>query len=314
MIRPQPARRDATAIACVICTVGRPDIIARAVGSVLTNTYDDFEAVVVDQSADTSTRDALEPLLHDPRLRYIHTNRKGLSRAYNIGIAATSAPIIAFTDDDCVADTGWLAAIELVFAQYPDVDMLYGQTLAPIDGDPGSVVPDLSFAEPRILGRGHTRPIIGMGANFALRRSLMAKVGPFDETLGGGAPLRSSQDFDFQYRAYRAGALIRLSPEVNVDHFGARTRGEEWTRTLNAYGIGDGAFYWKHVRCGDVTALRMLVQRMGKLLLREAINPVRRRSSHWPYITACWHGLRESMKFEVDRKSRLYISGEQTTQ
>jgi GT2 family glycosyltransferase len=306
--------KDATAIACVMCTVGRHDTIARAAGSVLANAYDNFEVIVVDQSADTLTRDALEPLMGDSRLRYIHTDRKGLSRAYNIGIAATTAPIIAFTDDDCVADAGWLAATALVFAQYPDVDMLYGQTLAPLDGDPASVVPGLSFAEPKILGHGHARPIIGMGANFALRRSLIERVGPFDETLGGGAPLRSSQDFDFQYRAYRAGALIRLSPEVKVDHYGARTRGEQWPRTLEAYGIGDGAFYWKHVRCGDLTALRLMTQRMSKLLLREMVNPLRRRSSHWPYLVACWRGLRESMKFEVDRKSRLYISGEQTTQ
>ena len=45
-----------------------------------------------------------------------------------------------------------------------------------------------------------TADIYGMGANFAARRGLMERVGGFDEILGGGGPLKSSQDFDLQYR------------------------------------------------------------------------------------------------------------------
>ena len=36
----------------------------------------------------------------------------------------------------------------------------------------------------------------------------------FDEVLGGGGPLRSSQDYDLAYRAYQAGGVILLRPEV----------------------------------------------------------------------------------------------------
>ena len=71
------------------------------------------------------------------------------------------------------------------------------------------------------------------------------------------APLRSSQDFDFALRVYRAGFAVLLDPAVKVDHYGARTKAQ-WPGTLVAYGIGDGAFYGKHVRCRDPLAAWLL--------------------------------------------------------
>lgn len=300
-------------ISSVMCTVGRPDSIARAVESVLANDYPDFELVVIDQSADDLTERACAPFVRDPRFRYVHSDKKGLSRSYNLGIASSNASIIAFTDDDCVARPDWLRSVAGVFADNPDVDMLYGQTLEP-EGHLQSrgVIPSLEFAEPKLIGPGTRFQVIGMGANFALRRSLVDRIGGFDEALGGGGPLRSSQDFDYQFRAYRAGATVRLSPEPKVDHYGLRTQGDQWSRTLEAYGVGDGAFYWKHVRCGDLLALRLLSQRIGKLALREAVNPLRRKASSWPYLRSCFSGIRQSMRFKVSRAHRMYILREGT--
>jgi GT2 family glycosyltransferase len=300
-------------VSCVICTVGRADSIGRAVASVLAQEYRQIELIVVDQTADDSTRDACAPFNRDPRFRYVHTDRTGLSHAYNLGIAASAAEIIAFTDDDCVAPPDWASSIVDVFDAHADVDMLYGQTLAPVGHvDGATIIPTLAFKRPRRIERATGIEIIGMGANFALRRSLIAEVGLFDEALGGGGPLRSSQDFDFQYRVYKAGRVVRLSPEVTVDHYGARQTGDQWDKTLKAYGIGDGAFYWKHVRCGDLTALRLLVQRMGKLLIREALNPIRRKPNNRVYLRSCLSGIRASMRFPVDRQQRMYVLGERT--
>ncbi len=294
-------------ISCVICTVDRPDTITRAVASVLDGDHRDLELVVVDQSASDETRRACDRFASEPRFRYVHSQRRGLSAAYNRGIAETHAPLVAFTDDDCVAHRDWLTSVACVFED-TRIDMLYGQTIRPPGAaeSPG-VIPELTFEAPSVIGKGHGLRIVGMGANFAIRRVLIARVGGFDEALGGGGPLRSSQDFDFQYRAYRSGALVRLSPEPRVDHYGLRAPGAQWRATLEAYGIGDGAFYWKHVRCGDLTALRLLLQRATKLLIREALMPVRRRNSHMPYLRACMTGIRRSLAFRVDKQARLYV-------
>jgi len=297
----RPAR-----ISCVICTVDRHEMIARSIAAVLGTDRPDIEVIVVDQSANDLTLRACEAFGGDPRFSYIHHDHRGLSVSYNRGIAEATSEIIAFTDDDCVAHRDWTEAIVQVFAQHPDVDMLYGQTLTPPGHDEETgIIPVLPIETPRIIGRGHGLAVIGMGANFAVRRRLIERIGGFDEALGGGGPFKSSQDFDFHYRAYRAGALIRLSPEPKVDHYGIRV-GAQWKRTLEAYGIGDGAFYWKHVRCGDATALRLLVQRMTKLAARELLNPIRHESSSLPYLMACTIGVRKSMHFKIDRVRRIY--------
>lgn len=296
------------AISCVMCTVDRADSIARAVESVLACDFADFEFLVIDQSSDNKTRDACAQFGADPRFRYSHSSQRGLSRAYNRGICETSAPIIAFTDDDCVAHRDWLSEINRVFKEESDVDMLYGQTLIP-PGEiaEGDVIPALAFDAPRRIDHQSGAEIIGMGANFALRRTLIDDIGPFDEALGGGGPLRSAQDYDLQFRAFRAGRVVRLSPEVNVDHYGARERGAQWNKTLEAYGFGDGAFYSKHIRCRDMTALRLATTHLGKLVARELLNPVRRKPSRWPYITSFVRGMRAASKYEINRTSRMYI-------
>lgn len=293
-------------VSAIICTRGRPDMIAGAVDSVLRNEHDSFELIVVDQSADKSTESALAELLQDSRLRYFHTHRVGLSYAYNLGIKLAVAPLLAFTDDDCIAPPQWLAAVERAFERHPDVEMLYGQTRAAqaLEGAPG-ILPSLLIQSEEKLGQGVGFRIYGMGADFALRRSLVERIGGFDEALGGGGALKSSQDFDYQFRAYRAGAVCLLTPDVWVDHYGIRA-GEAWASTMLSYGVGDGAFLLKHVRCGDMLALRILIARFGRRFLAEFANPLRGRPSQWPYVWGCLKGMRDSFRFKIDRKRRLY--------
>jgi GT2 family glycosyltransferase len=167
------------------------------------------------------------------------------------------------------------------------------------------IIPALAIAAPRRFSRRDGFQLYGMGANFAARRRMFARVGVFDEVLGGGGPLKSSQDFDLQYRAYVAGAVVLLSPEVKVDHYGVRTDAQ-WPATLRAYGIGDGAFYFKHVRCGDLLALRLMLARIGRVALGEAFNRLRRRSVDGTYLRSCLEGIRVSRSFAIDRRRRLY--------
>ncbi len=301
-------------ISAVICTRNRPDLIGSAVASVLANTYEDFELLVVDQSDDGRTRDEVERLMAGhPNLRYLHTSTPGLSRAYNIGVRETSGAIIAFTDDDCVAPPDWIEQIARAFAGEPEAELLYGQVLLPAalataTARGEGTVPTLPIERRRRLSRRDGFMIYGMGANFAARRRLFERIGGFDELLGGGGPLRSSQDFDLQYRAYVAGTVVLLCPEVRVDHYGFRSA-DQWPATLRAYGIGDGAFYWKHVRCGDLFALSLLLRRTGRLAIREALNGIRRKPSMAIYLRSVFDGIRQSLQFPVDRHRRLYLAG-----
>jgi glycosyltransferase involved in cell wall biosynthesis len=296
-------------VSAVICTRNRPDLIGTAVASVLANTYPRFDLLVVDQSDDPRTGEIVrEMAAAHPNLRYLHTPIPGLSRAYNIGVRETQGEILAFTDDDCVAPTDWIQSIASAFEAEPDADMLYGQVLWPASlKDCTDEIPTLTIDRPQRLSRRDGFRIYGMGANFGARRRLFDRIGGFDEILGGGGPLKSSQDFDLQYRAYVGGSTVLLRPEVRVDHYGVRTAAQ-WPATLKAYGFGDGAFYTKHVRCRDPYAIGMFVRHFGRVLVREALNGIRRKPSLSLYIGSAFDGMRASLRYGVDRQQRLYVA------
>jgi glycosyltransferase involved in cell wall biosynthesis len=294
------------AISSVMCTRNRPRSIGQAVASVLANDHPDFELVIVDQSTDNQTEQVLKAHALDQRLKYIHVEKAGLSAAYNLGISEASASTVAFTDDDCQAPVDWLRSVEAAFGRYPEVEMLYGQTLVgpELAHTPG-VVPSFVISEERVLGQGLGFQVAGMGSNFAIQKSLISRIGGFDEALGGGGPLKSSQDFDFLFRAWRSGALTLLSPDVRVNHYGLRA-GADWTATLKAYGVGDGAFYMKHVRCGDFYAMKLLAGIIFRGAAREIINPLRRKPSKLAYLLSCLKGIGLSLRYNIDRNKRLY--------
>jgi len=294
-------------VSAIICTRNRPDLIGTAVSSVLANTYPNFDLLVVDQSDDDRTGAVVRGLMaNHPNLRYVYSTTPGLSRAYNTGIRQSQGEGLAFTDDDCIAPPDWIESIVRAFEQEPRAELLYGQVLRPAElADCTDEIPTLAIPKPRRLSRRDGFHVVGMGANFAARRTLFERIGPFDEILGGGGPLKSSQDFDLQYRAYLGGVTVLLQPEVTVDHYGVRNQAQ-WPATQRAYGIGDGAFYFKHVRCGDGFVLWLLVKRLTHMSISYALHRVRHKPSHREYLVSCFEGIRLSRHYPVDRRRRLY--------
>lgn len=301
-----------TSISVVICTCGRPDSIERAITSVAEQRYPRFDLLVVDQSRTDDTRQIVQRLMRQhPEVGYIHLDEMGLSRAYNAGIRHTRGELLAFTDDDCVVPMGWLATIARSFAAEPDVQLVYGQVLLPDElsarENRDAITPMLPIPRRRRLNRREGFDVFGMGANFAARRSVFERVGGFDEVLGGGGLLKSSQDFDFAFRVFRGGGTILLEPDVVVYHYGFRAI-EEWPATLRAYGVGDGGFYFKHVRAGDWYAAWLLARALARHTARELARTlhIRRRAAQWDYVRGVFVGMRDSLKFGVDRRQRLY--------
>src|SRR4051812_30922926 len=77
---------DLMHVSVIIPTCNRPDLVGSSVAHVLANDYPRFDVTVVDQSEDDQTGQIIRGLMTDDgRLRYVHTDVDGLSRAYNIG-------------------------------------------------------------------------------------------------------------------------------------------------------------------------------------------------------------------------------------
>lgn len=302
-------------VSAIICTRNRADKIRTAVESVLANEYPTFDLTIVDQSTDGLTQPIIETIMEsDDRVSYVPMSTSGLSKAYNRGIAETTSEILAFTDDDCIAPTDWLTRVVDAFENDPEGDLLYGQVVAAYPEDDGvALTPYLMIDKAERFKKGEGFRVFGMGANYAARRRLFDSIGGFDEVLGGGGPLKSSQDYDLAYRTYASNGVILLQPEVVMRHDGRR-ESEDWPTLLDNYGFGDGAFYAKHVRCRDPYAMWLFARRFCSQGSRFLAKRALRRAANPQYVTGMVKGFRGSYEFKVDRTTKLYVDHREPTE
>lgn len=295
-------------LSVIICTRNRPQDIEVCLPTVLACPHPAAEVILVDQSTDERTRQVVHALQQTwPHLTYVPTNTVGKSRALDIGLAHARGALLAFTDDDCEVPDNWLLRITAEFGASPDVDVLFGPVLpSPAIADlPDVCVPAWSFSTARPL---HPGEVCGMGANMALRRSALALLSSyFDPLLGPGAPFPAGEEGDFVYRLRRAGARAVLRPHLRVWHRAYRLPAH-WQQVLQGYGAGDGAFHAKHARCGDLWAVRTIAGRLARLGMRAGVKALLRRvpNSDWSALRGYWQGLTQSLRYPVDKQSRVY--------
>jgi len=250
-------------VSVLICTRDRSEMLEACLRSVLENTLPAAEVIVVDQSRDEATRLAVCRYQGGKvPVRYLRGKGVGLSRAKNQGIADCTSDIIAFTDDDCQVDPGWIVAlIEPLIAG--TASAVVGRTVsgrAEQDGDETFSV----YAPGGAMVFGpRTHPWrVGGGGNFAVLREVLRTAGPFDERFGPGAPLRSAEDMDLVHRLLRAGRRIVHVPEAVVWHRSWRDRTGS-RRLSRSYGIGAGAYFTKYLLAGDLLSGWRFFQRVG---------------------------------------------------
>lgn len=131
-----------------------------------------FEVVIVDNGSDDDTWAQLRALVPGSRLRIaalrLPVNR-GPAAARNAAVAVSRAPLLAFTDDDCLPEAGWLDAL-LQAAE--DGDVIQGRT------EPDAEATGAWDRTIRIVGAS---PLFET-CNIAYRRAHFDAVGGFDET------------------------------------------------------------------------------------------------------------------------------------
>jgi len=110
---------EVPAVSVVIPLYNKGPHIARALNSVLAQTFQDFEVIVVD---DGSTDDGAEVArgFDDPRIRLIQQENQGVSAARNRGIEAARAELVAFLDADDEWLPGFLETIMRLRRKFPE--------------------------------------------------------------------------------------------------------------------------------------------------------------------------------------------------
>jgi glycosyltransferase involved in cell wall biosynthesis len=249
---------DATNVSVVVCTYNRSQRLETALAhieSAAARARVAAEIVVVDNNSRDDTKLVVSRAARASTVpvRYVFERAQGLSFARNRGLREATGSIVAFTDDDCVVDSGWIGALCDEFAADPGVAIVGGRVdLYSPEDQPVSIRP---IAE-RVRYTDATQVYgLVMGCNLAVRRGVAERIGGFDPAFGGSKGV-VADDIDFVYRAFEQRLGIVFTPAARVLHnHGRRTDGE--LRALaRSYVRGKGAFFCKHVLRADRTILR----------------------------------------------------------
>ena len=112
-----------TTVSVVIPTYSRANLLPRALESVLNQTYDDFEVIIVDDCSPDNTPKIVKSY-SDSRIKYIrHDRNRGANAARNTGIRSSSGEYLALLDDD----DKWLEnKLELQISRFEELEDSFG--------------------------------------------------------------------------------------------------------------------------------------------------------------------------------------------
>jgi GT2 family glycosyltransferase len=200
-------------VSVVVPTHDRPERLAAVLAGLRAQTLapETFEVIVVDDGSVTPGTQAVlseEESRGALRLRSVrHASPRGTAGGRNSGWRAARAPIVAFTDDDCVPEPSWLS-----------------EALAVSRRHPGAIVQGRTEPNPSELGRrgvfSRTISVEALGpqyeaCNIFYPRELLERVGGFDEAFG---VFSAGEDTDLAWRALAAGARTAFAPGALVFH------------------------------------------------------------------------------------------------
>ena len=164
----------------VIPTYNRAELITQAVQSVLSQTFSDFELIIIDDGSTDHTAEVVGQI-EDPRLRYFQQSNKGRTAARNAGAARARGRYLTFLDSDDEATSDWLAVFVEAFQAGGIGIVCCGAT----------VYRERSFEQekmtrirlPKSLGPALGKRGLFLTGTFAMRRELFEAVGGYVEEL-----------------------------------------------------------------------------------------------------------------------------------
>lgn len=247
-------------ISVIIATRNRPEKLAHCLQALKANSISNFKLIIIDQG-DTYETNVQKQLNLFRHWSYIQVQYRGKSRGLNHGLNINIAPIIAFTDDDCIPDGKWLANILATFSKYPQISGVFGRTL-PYESSRHNKDLVCPSAFDKTQSRLINKPCrhwkyIGLGNNMAFRRDVFKKLGGFKEWLGPGSIGSGAEDAEIALRTLIAGKKLFFNPEILIYHDRWLTQ-REYQKQILSYACGESACYGHFALMGHAFAKKVV--------------------------------------------------------
>lgn len=171
----------------------------------------DYEVIVVDDGS----KEDLVPIVRGRRVRLFRQKNMGPASARNLGIQKALGRVIAFTDDDCVADKNWL---RLLLKKHEGQADAVGGLVLPSSED--TLAEKFESLRKKMLygSKSKTFSKNNLGylptCNLSVKRAVFDRLGLFDTTF----KFPSGEDTDFCYRICKNGGVIQYFPPAVVIH------------------------------------------------------------------------------------------------
>lgn len=162
----------------IIPSYNRVETLARALRSVVRQSMDDWELIIVDDGSIDNTKDIIREFLTDERIKYYYQEHRGVSSARNFGLIKAEGDYIIFLDSDDEFSEGLLERLTLI--KYKEYDLVFWYTKKILGKK-------TQIWKPRKLEKIYNNIIASfLSGSVCYKRSILQKVGGFDEDLNFG--------------------------------------------------------------------------------------------------------------------------------
>lgn len=156
----------------VVCTYNRAHILSRALDSLLSQTFHDWECIIIDDASDDHTRESISSFLRKRVFRYIRQSHCGCAMSKNAGMEAAGGSFITFLDSDDEYAPEHLAIRYRILSEKKDIDLLHsdvkviGNRFVPDKNNPAGLI-DITDCT--------------VGGTFVIRRSTLRESDRFQD-------------------------------------------------------------------------------------------------------------------------------------
>lgn len=280
-------------VSIIIPTYNRADLLPRAIGSVINQTYKNWELIIVDDGSTDNSKEVISGYLKSEiRIKYLfELNSGGASAPRNLGISKASGEYITFLDsDDEYLPTNLERHIK-IHAEHPEIGMSGSNMF--IDNDKSRKI---FFPNSFSTGKLSTDWTLtsGFSSNtMFFNREFLNRVGKFDESL------RYLEDMDMTIRSACAGNIFLIDEPLVVCHESTTslTRSPDYTQKSDSFApffkkhfkdyerynrLSLYYFQWGYFNCSVMGNFRL-----GKKYFRQSLNyPDKKKKIYFFYYIA----------------------------